>query len=105
MEITKMYINGEFVESLSGKTREIRNPANDEVIALVPESQPEDVDRSVKAAREAFDNGPWKKSTALERSKLLLKLSAAIRDVFNELAELEVRNNGKPKREAEGDVD
>ena len=57
METTKMYINGEFVESLSGKTYEIRNPANDEVIAHVPESQPEDVDRAVIAARAAFDKG------------------------------------------------
>jgi acyl-CoA reductase-like NAD-dependent aldehyde dehydrogenase len=78
MNTTKMFINGEFVESLSGKTREIRNPANDRVIAIVPESQPEDVDRAVKAAREAFDHGAWRKTTALERSKILLKLSAAI---------------------------
>jgi betaine-aldehyde dehydrogenase len=60
-----MFINGEMVASLSGKTREIRTPANDQVIALVPESQPEDIDTVVAAARAAFDDGSWRKTTAL----------------------------------------
>jgi betaine-aldehyde dehydrogenase len=100
----QMFINGQFVDALLGKTREIINPATEEVIALVPESGPEDVDRAVRAAREAFDNGPWRKTSAQERGKLLLRLSAAIMENFDRLVELEVQDNGKPRREAEFDV-
>jgi len=100
-----MYINGEFTDSLSGKTRDIINPANGAVIAVVPEAQPEDIAHAVQSARAAFDHGPWRKTTPLERQKLLLKLAAAIREKFDFLAELEVKNNGKPLREAQYDVD
>ena len=101
----KMFINGEFTDALSGKTREILNPANGQVIAVVPDAQPEDVERAVAAARAAFDHGPWRKSTALERQKLLLKLADAIRAKFDFLADLEVKDNGKPLREAQFDID
>lgn len=101
----KMFINGEFTDALSGKTREILNPANGQVIAVVPDAQPEDVERAVAAARAAFDHGPWRKSTALERQKLLLKLAEAIRGKFDFLADLEVKDNGKPLREAQFDID
>ncbi len=101
----KMYINGEFVNAMSGKTRSIINPATEEVIGTVPESQPEDVALAVTAARTAFDSGTWRNTSAQERGKLLLKLSALIKQHATELAELEVNNNGKPKREAEFDID
>lgn len=62
----KMYINGEFVESASGKTFETYNPATGEVLATVYEAGPEDIDRAVKAARRAFDEGPWSRMSAAE---------------------------------------
>ena len=100
-----LFIDGEFIAAESGKTRDILNPATGAVIAVVSEAQPEDVSKAVNAARNAFDNGPWKDTTAQDRQKLLLKLAQAMRDQFDFLVELEVKNNGKPKREAEFDVD
>jgi betaine-aldehyde dehydrogenase len=101
----KMFINGQFVDAESGNTRDILNPATGEVIATVPEGDKADADKAIKAARNAFDNGEWRKSTALDRQKLLLKVSQLMRERFEELVELEVLDNGKPRREAEFDVD
>lgn len=100
-----MFINGKFVNSISGKTRKIINPATKKLIEEVPEAQPEDVALAVTAARAAFDNGDWKNKTAQDRQKLLFSLSQKIRDKFSFLAELEVKNMGKPIREAEFDID
>lgn len=100
-----MYINGDFVEAKSGKTREIINPASGQVMATVPEAQPEDVHAAVTAAREAFDGQEWSSKTALERQELMLALAQKIRDKFDFFVELETQNNGKPKREAEFDID
>ena len=55
----KLYINGEFVESMDGSTREIYNPANGEVIASAQEATVEDTRKAIQAARKAFDQGPW----------------------------------------------
>lgn len=100
-----MYINGEFVNAVNGNIRKIINPATEEIIAIVPESSAEDVALAVSAARAAFDDGAWRKTSAQERGKLLLKLAALIKQNATELVELEVCNNGKPKREAEFDID
>ena len=100
-----MYINGKFIDAIAGATRAIRNPANDAVIALVPEAQIVDAELAILAARFAFDKGPWRKTTAQDRGKLLLKLAAHIRSHFEELVVIEVRNNCKPKREAEFDIE
>ncbi|KAH6778312.1 aldehyde dehydrogenase 2C4, partial [Perilla frutescens var. frutescens] len=59
VKFTKLFINGEFVDSISGKTFETIDPRNEEVIAKVSEGDKEDVDLAVKAAREAFDHGMW----------------------------------------------
>ncbi|EXB37034.1 Aldehyde dehydrogenase family 2 member C4 [Morus notabilis] len=59
IKFTKLFINGEFVDSVSGKTIETTDPRNGEVIAKVAEGGKEDVDLAVKAARAAFDHGPW----------------------------------------------
>lgn len=100
-----MYINGAFVNALSGKTRTILNPATEEPIAIVPEAQPEDVAEAVAAARAAFDGGEWRAKTALDRQNLLLKLAQNLREKFELLVDWEVKNNGKPKREAEFDIE
>lgn len=95
----KMYINGEFVESASGKTFETYNPATGEVLATVYEAGPEDIDRAVKAARRAFDEGPWSRMSAAERSRLMYKLADLMEANSAELAQLETLDNGKPIRE------
>ncbi|MED4882802.1 aldehyde dehydrogenase family protein [Bacillus smithii] len=97
--VKKLYINGEFVKSASEKTFDTPNPATGEVLATVYEAQEEDIDRAVKAAREAFDNGPWSKLTPAERSRLMYKLADLMEENKEELAQLETLDNGKPIRE------
>lgn len=96
----KLFINGQWVESVSGKTFETKNPATGEVITTVYEAQEADIDRAVKAAREAFDNGPWSKLTASERSRLIYKLADLMEENLEELAQLETLDNGKPINES-----
>ncbi len=99
-----MYIDGRFTVSKSGATREIIDPGNGQLIANVPEGTREDVVLAINAARKAFDEGAWKKTSALDRSKLLFKVADLIRANAKMLAELETRNCGKPLAEAEYDV-
>lgn len=101
----QQYINNQFVDAFSGKKRNVINPATEEVMATVPDSMPEDVDSAVRAARAAFDSGVWSNMYALDRGKYLLKLAELIRANREELVVVEVNNNGKPRREAEFDVD
>jgi aldehyde dehydrogenase (NAD+) len=95
----KLFINGEFVESKSQKTFETYNPATGEVLAHVYEAGKEDIDLAVKAARKAFDEGPWSKMSASERSRLMYKLADLMEKNKEELAQLETLDNGKPIRE------
>ena len=99
-----LYINGEFVAPQTSATLDVIDPSTSEVIARTPDAGAADVDRAVKAARAAFDSGPWKDVTAQDRGRMLFKIAAIVRDRADELAELETRNTGKPIIEAEGDV-
>ena len=100
----QLYINGEFVAPSSSKTLDVIDPSTGETIGRVPDASAADVDKAVKAARAAFDEGPWKDTTAQDRGRILFKLANIVRDRADELAELETRNTGKPIIEAEGDV-
>jgi len=95
-----MFIGGEFTPSVSGAYFEVRNPATEEVIAEVAEGTPEDVDRAVKAAEKGFET--WQHFTAYQRSRLLIDLARALEARFDEFAELECRNQGKPIRHVRG---
>jgi betaine-aldehyde dehydrogenase len=99
-----MYINGEWVDSASGKTFPVYDPSTEEVLAYAPDANSKDVDRAVKAARDAFDNGPWRGTTAQERGRVLFRLAERVRKEAAMLAELECRNTGKPIVEAEYDI-
>ncbi|MEK3886244.1 aldehyde dehydrogenase family protein [Bacillus sp. FSL K6-3431] len=92
----KMYINGEFVESSSGKTFDTPNPATGETLATLYEGEEQDIDKAVKAARKAFDDGEWSKMSAASRSKLMYKLADLMEDNKEALAQLETLDNGKP---------
>ncbi|MBV8890544.1 MAG: aldehyde dehydrogenase family protein, partial [Acidobacteria bacterium] len=100
----QMYIDGEWLESRSGKTFPVYDPSTEEVIAQVPDANAEDVDRAVAAARAAFDRGAWSGTTAQERGRILFRLATKIRENAAMLAELECRNSGKPIVEAEFDM-
>ncbi|MBI2762712.1 MAG: gamma-aminobutyraldehyde dehydrogenase [Chloroflexi bacterium] len=90
----KQFINGEWVESASGRTLAVENPANGQVIANVAASGAEDVDRAVQAAAKAFET--WQHTTPQDRSLLMLKLADAIEARAEEIGRLESRNTGKP---------
>jgi 1-pyrroline dehydrogenase len=90
----KMFIGGEWVESSSGETMEVLNPATGEAIAEVPRGSTEDVERAVEAAKKAWEE--WRFKTPKDRMELLLKLADAIDDNADELVRLESQNVGKP---------
>src|SRR5277367_3182760 len=98
------YINGEWVSGASGETFSVYDPSTEEVIANVASASASDVDRAVKAARAAFDSGPWATTSAQDRGRVLFKLAEKIRQNSAILAELECRNSGKPIVEAEYDI-
>src|SRR6202043_4058187 len=100
----KNFVNGEWVAGASGETFPIYDPSTEEVIALVPSSNAADVDRAVKAARSAFDAGPWAHTTAQDRGRVLFRLAEKIRQNTAHLADIECRNTGKPIVEAEYDI-
>ena len=92
----RMLIGGQWVESVSGKTFPTVDPATGETLVQVAQGERADIDRAVKAAREAFETGPWPEMPPAERSRLLWKLSDLVEQHKEELAELETLDNGKP---------
>jgi acyl-CoA reductase-like NAD-dependent aldehyde dehydrogenase len=96
----KMLIDGKWVPAASGKTFDVVNPANNEVLAKVAEGDAEDIDRAVKAARRAFDEGPWSRSKPADRVRLLLGIAEQIERHAEELAQLETLDNGKSINES-----
>jgi aldehyde dehydrogenase (NAD+) len=97
---TKMLIDGEWVDAVSGRRFATINPATGTVIDEVAEGDKADVDRAVQAARRAFDSGPWSKMNARERGRLLYKFADLIEEHIDELAALETVDNGKPIRDS-----
>jgi len=91
----KLLINGDWVDAASGKTFSVTDPATGDELCQVAEGAKEDIDRAVKAARAAFESGPWAEMTPNVRSKLLWKLSQLIEENADTFAELETLDNGK----------
>jgi phenylacetaldehyde dehydrogenase len=96
----KLLINGKWVDAASGKTFATYNPATGEVLANVAAGDKEDIDRAVKAARAAFESGPWSKISPSERGRLLWKLADLLEKHTEEFAQLESLDNGKPLKVA-----
>jgi aldehyde dehydrogenase (NAD+) len=92
----ELFIDSKFVPSVSGKTFKTLNPATEEVLAVVSEAQEEDIDLAVKAARRAFESGPWPDMRAAERARVIYKFADLIEEHKEELAQLEALDNGKP---------
>ena len=92
----KMLINGHWVDAVSGQTFVTYDPSTGEVLARVAEGNHEDIELAVKAARKAFDHGPWRKMTPSERGRLIWKLADLIDAHLEEFAYLESLDNGKP---------
>src|SRR5476649_2779247 len=104
VKTSQLYINGEFVAPGASATVDVIDPSTTDVIARVPDANAADVDRAVRAARAAFDDGPWKDATAQDRGRVLFKLAEIVRSRADELAEIETRNTGNPIVEAEFDM-
>src|SRR5215472_3161166 len=91
----RMLIDGEFVDALSGQTFAIYDPATGREIAQIPSGSSEDVDRAVRAARRAFDHGPWPRMLPVQRQNILFKLADLIEKHGADIAQLETLNQGK----------
>jgi len=100
-----LYINGKWVAPIKGETFDTINPADESLICQVAAATKEDIDAAVKAARTAFDKGNWPNSKGHERAVFLRKIAEGIRSQRQEMAELEVLDNGKPLVEALADID
>ncbi len=92
----KMLIGGRWSDAVSGKTFPTYNPATGEVLALVAEGEKEDIELAVKAARAAFETGPWRKMTSSERGRIIWKIGDLIEKHLEEFAQLDSLDNGKP---------
>ena len=101
----KLYINGQWVDSCSGKKRDILNPFDASVIATVAEGNRDDTKAAIQAARHAFDKGGWPQTPASERAGLLFKLADLIERDREELARLESLDTGKTMEESRWDMD
>jgi betaine-aldehyde dehydrogenase len=100
----QLYINGQWVAPAKGGTFDTLDPSSEALIARVAAATAEDVELAVKAARQAFDEGPWPQMSGAARAAVLRRIAQGIRDRQQELAELEVRDNGKPLPEALWDI-
>jgi phenylacetaldehyde dehydrogenase len=96
----KILINGKWVDSASGKMFPTFNPATGEVLSEVAEGDREDIDRAVKAARAAFETGPWLKMTPSERGRAIWRLADLIEKHLEDFAQIESLDNGKPLKVA-----
>ena len=94
----KMYINGEWEDSSSGKKIETLNPENNEVWATVPEANEKDVDKAVQSAQKAFENN-WSKLHPRERAKYLKLIADQLRANAEHLGKIETIDTGKLYRE------
>ena len=92
----KLFINGQWTDAASGKTFATPDPATGETLANVAEGDAEDINRAVRAARAAFEDGPWSRLTPSDRGRLIWKLGDLILEHADELAQLESLDNGKP---------
>jgi phenylacetaldehyde dehydrogenase len=92
----KLFINGQWAEAASGKTFETPNPATGRTLAKIAEGDSEDINRAVRAARTAFDDGPWGRLTPSARGRILWRIGDLILEHAEELAQLESLDNGKP---------
>jgi len=98
----QLFINGQWVDAASGKTFATPNPATGETLATVAEGDAEDINRAVRAARAAFEDGPWSRMTPSERGRIIWKIGDLILAHDEELAQLESLDNGKPYAVAKG---
>jgi acyl-CoA reductase-like NAD-dependent aldehyde dehydrogenase len=92
----RLFLDGDWADAASGETFETVNPATEEPITTVARAGAEDVDRAVRAARRAFEQGPWPKMPAAERGRLVWRIGDRLMQRADEVARQETLDNGKP---------
>src|ERR1700730_15066593 len=92
----RLFIGGEWVNAASGATREVLDPATGGKISTMASGDAKDIDLAVKAAREAFEHGAWRRMSTTDRTKILWKIGSLIDENAEELAQLEVLDEGSP---------
>jgi aldehyde dehydrogenase (NAD+) len=97
-----LFVDNEFVDPSEDRYLDVENPATGQVWARVPDASAEDVDRAVRSARRAFTSGDWPGYRAADRAALLIRIGQALGERAEELATLQVRENGKLHREMYG---
>ncbi|MGE6368583.1 aldehyde dehydrogenase family protein [Planococcus kocurii] len=105
MKKQQMYVNGKWLDSLTGERFETKNPATGEILAEVPRGKKEDVDAAVQAARTRFESEEWQLFPPIERGRILHKVACALRADIEEIALLETLDTGKPLTQARKDVE
>ncbi len=96
----RLFIGGQWLDSVAGKTFTTINPATEEPLTQVAEAGTEDIDRAVKAARQAFTEGAWARFSPSERGRLLWKIGDLLEARLTEIAEIETLDSGKTIGEA-----
>lgn len=91
-----LYINGKYVKASNGATFAVKNPATQELIAQVSAATEADVDKACRAARDAFEQGPWRTMTVAERCAKLRRMAEIILERKEEIARLDAMDVGKP---------
>lgn len=91
----RLFIDGKFVESTADETIDVVDPSSGATVGRVPAGNAADVDKAVKAARQAFDSGPWRKMRGPDRERLLLRLADLLEANATELSEIESVNSGR----------
>ena len=95
-ETHKLFIGGQWVDAETGETIDVINPATGQVIAKVQAASAGDIDKAVRAARKAFESGPWPAMTPTDRAKLLWRLADALEANGDEIGLVESLDNGMP---------
>lgn len=104
-ERMSVFIGGEWTEGVSGKFMTTVDPATRQPVAEVPRGESEDVDRAVRAARQAFQGATWQDMVPAERGRILIRIAEGIRGRKEELSRLETLDSGKPLTQSRTDVE
>src|SRR2546422_10921992 len=104
MKIEQFVLGGERTSAADGKTFPVVEPGPVKPFAEVAQAGREDVERAVRTAHRAFEEGAWPHLSATERGRILLQASLLLRERLEEIATVEARNAGKPIRDARGEV-
>jgi aldehyde dehydrogenase (NAD+) len=104
LESAQNFIAGTWTPALAGQTMPVFEPATGQPFAAIADSTAQDIDLAVRAARQAFDESSWGKTTAVDRGRMLSRLGALILQRAGELSAIEARDTGKPKSAADADI-